>query len=199
MNNRFQQQFLKLVQDTRKFIEQQSPLMTTRPPHAPVEAPSVQIPVDTVALPVKKAPRATQNKSAWELQPMSLALGNTPLLNKLSALVQTCEPVIPIFLVLPEENAPHRLFLENVSRAITRTFAPASVILYEEKILSTHSGRIFLAPVTLLQSKFPQAQPHQIIKTGIDTLLPLEPLDLYAEETNCKRALWNAIQLLFRS
>ena len=119
--------------------------------------------------------------------------------NKISPFATTCELHISVFLVLPEENGAHRLFLENVCRAITKAFAPASVVLYQEKLFHACQDKIFLAPLPLLQKKFPHLLPHQIFKAETFTVIPLESLDRYAHDVHCKRMLWNTIQHLFQS
>ena len=192
------QQYLQLVRDVRSFIQSQIRDVCRK------EEPKIVSPSTASVSPsrqeVKKLSEATlSKKSAWELQPMQALESAATFYKKLAPFVSICETQPMVFLILPEENPTHRLFLENVSRAITRTFCPASVVNYSEIHFQSAQGKLFLIPAELLRKKWPGCKPHQSFKTDSFTALPLENLDKYAEDVQCKRTLWNAIQSLFQS
>ncbi len=196
------QDYLKLIQDTRLFIQREYSLEEKNvpippPALAPAPIPAPALPPSPPPTKSEKPPQAPPTKGGWALQPMSQTEETSHFRDNLSSFAKTCAFDISTFLVLPEENGAHRLFLENVSRAITKTFQPSTVVLFQEKLLQM-PGKIFLIPLSCLKSQFPNLEPHQFIKTPNTTFLALENLDNYAEDVNCKRALWNAIQLLFR-
>jgi hypothetical protein len=186
-------EYLKLVHDVRVLL--QTHLKPTK--KEPTAAPSP--PTFSGKEEQKKKLSSAPKESKWELQAMQQAQERDSLRKKLSLFVRTVEPLLTIFLVLPEESAAHRLFLENVARAITRTFAPASVILYHELLFQNCKDRVFLIPISLLKKKFPHAQVHQLLKTDEFKAIALDELDRYAHDVECKRALWIAIQHLFQS
>jgi hypothetical protein len=192
MESNFQQQYLTLVQDTRLFIQAKLHPVRLNPPGKAFS------PAALPAEPIQK-PESKTGKDMWELQPMAQVEESPFLRKKLSSFVQICDPIVSTLLILPEENPTHRLFLENVSRAITRAFSPASVVLYNEAVLHNCQGKILLVPAPLLKKKYPHAQPHHPFKTENFSMIPLENLDLYAHDVNCKLALWNTIQRLFQS
>ena len=220
-------EYLKLVQDARLFIQQKRGCLrsfekeknalpslahpitapsqkitqgrrgekVSSPQVTPTVEPSIAQPPKIQKIPEKKE----SSQSLWELQPMGQPEEDVSFRNKLASYTQVFEPLISALLVLPEENLGHRLFLENVSRAITRTFAPASVVLYHEALFRDYPCKLFLAPLSLLKKKFPHAIPHQLFKIEGCSLIPLGDLDLYGGDAHYKRALWNTIQLSFQS
>jgi hypothetical protein len=207
-------EYLQLLQDTRLFIQNQlrpAPLYESPPPppSPPTSLPSYQPEKkkevkEKSTREVSKLPETEGAKPkirvTWELHPMAPVEGSGTFHHKLSPYVKICEPLISTLLLLPEENGAHRLFLENVARVITRTFSAATVLLYQEKLFYTGQNKILLAPITLLKRVFPEVEePHKIFKAETFTLIPLEPLDHYAHDMNCKRILWNTIQHLFQS
>ena len=204
-----------LVHDTRLFI--QGPLRMPasinkeRPQNLQsvvksIPVPSVEVIVEEVKKEVNAPPpielpkKVTVSKEIkrgdWELQPMIQREDSLTMRKKLSNYTETCDPPIAVILILPEENTVHRLFLENVCRAITRTFASASVELYFEGIFQKRECSLFLAPLTLLKKKSLQA--HTLFKEQEQKVIPLENLDVYAHDVNSKRALWTAIQQSFQ-
>jgi len=170
-------------------------LPTEVSPPSPVAAPMFMPVVEEAT----KKTEVLMKKGHWELQPMPPIETPSSFYKKLSPFLSVIETSLPILLVLPEENTAHRLFLENVARAITRSFAAASVVLYNEEFFRSFHGKLALIPTELLKNKYPGCQPHKIVKTESFTALPLEFLDKYAEDVHCKRALWTAIQSLFQS
>lgn len=170
-----------------------------------IEKAPIASPIETVKVEQKIEPasaasppsRPTSINTNWELQPMQQPLLTGP--HALAGFVPGIGPFIPIVLVLPEESCADRLFLENVSRAITRTFAPATVALYDKDLFAKPEGKIFLIPQPLLKKKYPELSPHQLLKRENFSLLVLEKLELYQENIQAKQALWKAIQHLFPS
>ena len=163
-------------------VEPSQPLLSVNPDKKKVNKPATQV-----------------KKSAWELQPLAQAEDCAVFRKQIAHYVQTCDPLISVLLLLPEENPLHRLFLENVCRAITRTFTPASVVLFNGALLIDEQYKLVLAPCSLLKKKFPDVQPHQSFKTERYSVIPLENLDLYTHDVNSKRALWSTIQRSFQS
>ncbi len=159
---------------------------------APKEAPKVVVKAERAPQPLLPNPK-------WELHPMEQATLPVGLQGRIASSTQVSDPPLDLCLVLPEENSHHRLFLENVARAVTRSFASSVVVLYQETLFKKPISRFLLLPADLLQKKFPKARPHHPIVDGGVTWIPLEPLDLYALDINAKRALWMAIQRLFQS
>lgn len=216
-------EYLKLVHDTRLFIQNKRgfkksdreapPLPRLKesnhstipkkierrqeetPPPQPIAPEAPKTPIKKNAAPEKKELKQGQ----WELHPMGQPEPDTHFRQKLSRYISVCDPTILIFLILEEEDALYRLFLENVSRAITKTFGPASVLLYHDALFQDPQKKLFLIPYSLIKKRFPQASIHHPFKVEHHTVLPLDTLDSYGSDPNQKRALWNAIQLLFQS
>jgi hypothetical protein len=147
----------------------------------------------------KEKPKAQIKQGTWDLQPMFAVEQPSTFYKKLVPHIPICMPSLQVLLVLPEENAAHRLLLENLSRAITRLFAPARVTLFHKTLFKQHQAKWLLAPLSILKSHFPNFLPHQPHKTEHVTWIPLESLDLYLIDVHAKRALWKAIQLSFQS
>jgi hypothetical protein len=165
-------------------------------------------------------------KTLWELHPMSQAEEKWEYYNKVSPFIRLTQPSINVILVLPEEQPTHRLFLENVSRVITKTFAPARVVLYQEEILKKSfnisfglssldskviaeqslkdenkpknqvAHKIFLLPLSLIHK---EVEPHVPFLEQGNTWIALDNLDMYLHDANRKRSLWKTIQQLFQS
>ena len=220
MNTSTLKEFAKLVHDVRQFIQQDTlPLARQKIPplSAPtlaIQTPSLQkeppagakpLPISLPA-PVMAVKPTTYNpviKGDWELHAMPPAEHPSHLRQKLAAYLAMQEPPLKVLLILPEDNNPHRLFLENVSRAVTRTFASASIVLYHDGLLSQLQGqmhdKLILAPLSLFQKRFPKAQPHIPLQEEGMNWIPLENLDIYAHDVTAKRALWMSIQRSFQS
>jgi hypothetical protein len=196
------QEFTALLRDTRQFIEghlRPSPSFgENRPVLLAKKAPATAI-VDTPATLIVKPKTQGQRplKGGWDLHPMPAPADFSYLRQKLAVFTSTQEPPLKVILVLPEENSHHRLFLENVSKAVTRSFASATVVLYEERLFQQKG--IVLAPLSLLLKKFPKAQAHIPFCERETIWIPLENLDIYSHDVNCKRALWKSIQHSFQS
>lgn len=201
-----------LVRESRLFIQSQMPppprtlpKETTFPKQKRVEIPekvdliTIKEPVPPPLLPKPALKIEKSSKGEWELHPMAQAVENLDWPKKLATYTQTCVPEIVALLLLPEENGAHRLFLENISRALTRTYGPSSVLKYEEKMWKKINCKYILAPCTLLKKKFPKAEPHSSFKEGDQVLIPMENLDLYGHDVQAKRVLWTTIQHLFQS
>lgn len=212
MTNSTIKEFAELVRDARKFIQQDlRPIislarepMRCPAPQVQVQAPAVQVP----QLPDEPPPRPVPAKpivapalpkGGWELQAMPAPTDSSPLRQKLAAYTATNDPPLSVLLILPEENGMHRLFLENVSRAVTRSFASATVAIYRDGLLQEMQGKLILAPLSLLQKRFPKAQVHIPLQESGMTWIPLENLDIYAHDVTAKRALWMSIQRSFQS
>lgn len=222
----FAGEFTKLVSDVRHFIQQdmpplrevlndklqdltiskplsfQSPALQT-PSFQKAPPPKTEMPIEVLSTKVVPIKSTTYTphviKGDWELQAMPPAENSSPLRKKLSAYTAMQEPPLKVLLVLPEDNNPHRLFLENVSRAVTRTFASASVVLYFDGLLDTIQGKLLLAPLFLFQKRFPKALTHILLQEEGMNWIPLENLDIYAHDVTAKRALWMSIQRSFQS
>ncbi len=138
----------------------------------------------------------------WHLQPLPPLPVNSDLVawkSKLSPFVTVSEPTIAALLIVTDEHPQQRLFLENVARAITRTFGPAQVISPQDPILQKKERRVILAPAPLLRKKFPEAQIDVLIKEENRFWIPMGDLDHYDHNIASKRALWTLIQLSFQS
>lgn len=136
------------------------------------------------------------SKPAWELQTMPVMSsdnGIEALKKKMSTYINLHEPEISVLLTLPEESPPHRLFLESLSKAITRTFASASVVLFDPEVLSPSRALLILTPLFLIQKKYPNAKIHTLLKDENLSLLPLDHLDRYQEDLTNKRTLWRVV------
>jgi hypothetical protein len=222
MKNGAWQEYLKLVRETRLFIESQLPAHTfvekeeapfivnrrkpaekahkeATPQSPPAPEAKKEILSQVTAKGGQANPTIMPKNTEWELHPMGHVEERPSLRQKLSSYVPTCEPQIGAFLILPEENPSHRLFLESLSRAITRSFIPASVVVYDPTLFQKAEGKLIVVPLSLLKKKHPHALPHTLIEEGAFKLLAIENLDLYGHDPTCKRALWRAIQSLFRS
>jgi hypothetical protein len=200
MRSSLSHEFCKLVRDARLFVQNQMHPNNRKGTFSPAPQPN-PIAVATT-LPIeepKKQIAVPPKKGNWELYPMPTVDTPSTFYKKLSHFVTVTEVQLPILLVLPEEHAGHRLFLENVARTITRTFAAASVATFHERLLQSSQNKILLIPVDLLAKKYPGCEPHKRFQTASFTALPLEILDKYQEDVHCKRALWTAIQNLFQS
>ena len=221
MNTSTTQEFAKLVRDVRQFIQQDMPPTAKHKKlpssaHMPTlqtlslqtstlqkDPPKTEKPLDSLSTQVVPVKSTTYIppviKGDWELHAMSPTLDSSPLRQKLAIYTPMQEPPLRVILVLPEDNNPHRLFLENVSRAVTRTFASACVVLYHDGLIEQMQDKLLLAPLFLFQKKFPKAQTHIPLQEGGLTWIPLENLDIYAHDVTAKRALWMSIQRSFQS
>ncbi|MFC2049108.1 hypothetical protein ACFLR2_00330 [Chlamydiota bacterium] len=216
LNKSAAKEFAELVRDARKFLEQNMriqgakekaslpPVKTATsaaaPPPPVEETPPPAMPQAPPPKP-SAAPAASPPKGSWELQAMTMTAPSdtSALRQKLAPYTSTNDPALDVLLILPEENSLHRLFLENVSRAVTRSFASASVTLYHEGLLQEMRGKLILAPLSLLHKRFPKALPHIPVQEGGMTWIPLENLDIYTHDVTAKRALWMSIQRSFQS
>lgn len=200
-----------LVRDTRLFIQSLMPLPKTPPREIIPKQKRVEIPekIDLLEIrdplppfPPPVLPRKIETKNSkgeWELHPMTQPEENLDWSKKLANYTQICVPEILAILLLPEENGVHRLFLENISRVLTKTYGPASVLKSEEKMWKKLRYKYIFAPCTLLKKKFPKAEPHISFKEGEVSWIPMENLDLYGHDVQAKRVLWTTIQHLFQS
>ncbi len=216
MSNSTIHEFAKLVHDVRHFIQQDMRPVKEKTPPSSAHAPTVQVhtlpknvpesetpPPDVLPKQIVPAKATTYIppilKGDWELHAMPPPADSSHLHQKLATYTSAQEPPLSVLLILPEDNNPHRLFLENVSRAVTRTFASASVVLYHDGLLGQMQGKLILAPLSLFQKRFPKAQPHIPQQAEGMTWIPLENLDIYAHDVTAKRALWMSIQRSFQS
>ena len=216
MNTSIRKEFAKLVFDVRQFIQKdmrpvsQQNTMNPSAPTSLVHPPPLQKePLETAKLlppvlpppiiPTKPTTYTPVIKGNWELQAMPSVEDPAHLRQKLAVYTTIQAPPLRVLLILPEDNNPHRLFLENVSRAVTRTFGSAKVALYQDGILDQIQGKLVLAPLSLFQKKFPKAQIHIPLQDVDMTWIPLENLDIYAHDVTAKRALWMSIQRSFQS
>lgn len=220
--------YATLVQDTLLFLQTSvkkkfklvlkkspslsQPSLTTTPPKEIIEnpqpvkkisekleeKPEVMTPPPPSPLKVERAEKK-EEFSAWELCPMPQCEQEDHFKYKLAKHIPIIEPYVAAYLVLPDEQAANRFFLENLSRAITRTLGPARVVTYYEGIFAQAKNTRFLVPASILKQKFPQAQPHQQIQLEHFQIIFLDNLDTYGNDLLAKRTLWNTIQLSFQS
>jgi len=195
---------LQLVQETKQFLQLQlvstqvrkvQPKTTTFPQQPPPQEKKLA----HVPQPIKRVKVAPPKISTWELHAMDQVEENLTLRHKLEPFCKTHAPHLPVRIYLTEEHPSHRLFLENVARAITTTYSPAIVCCTQNLSSPPPSVKLIIAPISLLNKSFVQVHSHQIFtKNGVQ-FIPLDNLDLYSEDVNSKRALWAAIQHSFRS
>lgn len=163
-----------------------------------LDPPAISSSVNKAHVPHTSQPILQTN---WPLLPLPLPEETETLFARFSDVFPKdsliTQPNTLIYLLLPEEKEAPRLFLENVSRVITRTLAPASVLFGDEKKceqLLKKEGVLIIAPLSLLKKKFPSLAVHQFYPAGHSTLLPLEELDYYLKDLNLKRTLWNTLK-----
>lgn len=158
-----------LVKDVRELVQPKKP---TPPPVAPkVQAKAVEKPKQSWSLNSMAPPAQVESRFDQYLTPTSVT--------------------IPILLVLPEENPQQRLFLENVSRAITQHFAPSKVVS------AIQEAQVVLAPCSLLNKN--DLIPHTPYTEGKTTYIPLNNLDRYQEDRNLKQSLWTTLKRHFQN
>lgn len=171
--------YAALVRDTLRFLQEKWPTPIRQSTEERAKNPP-------------KVEKPEENE--WALHSMPQAEEKT-----LSFSFKQSELKIPVRLFLSEESPEHRLFLENVARAITSHFSPASVALFQEERFRDPHVKYVLAPVSLLKKEFPQVESHQLFKANGILFLPLEELENYNVDLNLKRALWKTLQNMFRS
>jgi len=184
------QEFALLLKDTLRFFEQMQPKrpakIKTLPKATPPPLPKQQ-PIEKKSTPPPKL------EAKWKREPLPLPTESHQLRARFENVLpnrQSIEPLIPIKLLLVEEKPEHRLFLESVAKAITRSIAPASVVMREEP---SSSLKLLIAPLSYLKKRFPKMQSHEFYQENGLTFFPLEDLDLYLTDNNLKRLLWNSL------
>lgn len=150
--------------------------------------------------PPKKSEEATPLETKWALIPLPPVDETKTLYHRFASFFpkeSLTEPACVAYLLLPEEKPACRLFLENVSKAVTRSLAPACVALAHEKKWDAwfaDKGKLIAAPLSLVKKKIPLAQTHCFYPIGASTLLALEELESYLHDLNLKRTLWNTLK-----
>lgn len=137
------------------------------------------------------------SQKTWALRHMDLPDENPTLTERFANYFSNTPLDIPIRLVAPSSALPPQLlFLENVARAITQKWSPATVHseIQLVKLLESSDCKLIIVPHLLLKKKFPQLQIHGFYKTIGPTLLPLEELDRYLNDPNLKRTLWTTLK-----
>ncbi len=139
------------------------------------------------------------SKLEWALNPMPLPLSIDSLFESFCSSLpdlRLIKPDIPILLILPIDKPHDRLFLENVSRALTYTLAPARVLLAEETKLSNWcpEAKLIVAPLSFLRKNYPKLHLHCFYPTQGPTLLPIEEVESYLNDLKLKRILWNTLK-----
>lgn len=133
---------------------------------------------------VKKSPPV--KVTDWTLNPLSLPPDYPPAF---TSYFKAIPLTIPIRLFVAESS--QILFLENVSRAITRFIAPSMLFAGKLDVLLTNQNvHLILAPLSVLKKRFPQVELHCFLKIGGTALLPLA--DQY--DLELKRNLWKCLK-----
>lgn len=192
------QQWVALIKETRSWIEQKweegcrftyaAPIKLKKEPPKPSPQPKPTPP------PFYK-PEISKIK--WELNPMPLPEAADSLCDFFRSSFKGTKltgPLIPIVLLLPEDRPAHRLFFENVARAITYKVAAARVIIAKAIPFKDPSIKLIIAPYSLMQKSYPDLQTHHFYPTKGLTLLPIEEVESYLEDLNLKRTLWNTLK-----
>lgn len=192
------------VQDPKKWACNRSQLPA--PQIEPLfEPPSESLPVKkNTSLPtqplVKKIHKTPSFETKWALIPSPPADETKTLYHRFESLFPKealTTPTCSAYLLLVEENPACRLFLENVAKAMTRSFAPTCVALANEKKWESwfiEPGTLIVMPLSLVKKKIPQAHIHCFYPIGSSTLLPLEEVECYIQDINLKRILWNTLK-----
>ncbi len=179
-------EFSSLIRATLDFLQEEwsEPVRLSLkekelPPPKPVSPPPKRQPVET-----KKPEHKPEVR--WKLTPMPLPSENLPHFTHF----YSSQPlIIPIRLLLVDEN--QTLFLESVARALTQHIAPAALFSGKiDALLTNQSVQLVLAPLSLLQKRFPQVDLHQLHKLDGPTLLPLAG----HYDIDLKRTLWNTLK-----
>ncbi|MFZ0565818.1 MAG: hypothetical protein WAM28_06505 [Chlamydiales bacterium] len=138
-----------------------------------------------------------EEKSNWALNPMPLPESDEAVHRSFGAIFKgekLVKPHVPVILLLPTDHPAHRLFLENVARAITYTKSPARVMIAETLPLKEPSVKLILAPYTLMQKHYADLEIHCFYPVDGVTLLPLAKIESYLEDINLKHTLWNTLK-----
>lgn len=204
--------FLSLIQDTLLYLKQeglytsssQIQKVTAPPPVAkaaspPIEPSKEKIEIEEVekeSLPPPKPPLPQLKKESvkWPLHSMGPIIVHPPAFGHL---LKISSPQIPIVILLAEEEESHRLFVENVARAVTRHFAPTRVLLASDEL--DPGAKLVLAPIFILRKRLGEIHSHEFYKKDGLTFLPLEDFERYLNDRDLKLSLWNKLKSYFQN
>ncbi|MCC5831921.1 MAG: hypothetical protein JJU12_02635 [Chlamydiales bacterium] len=185
----WRKEFATLIRATLQYLQEEwgahPPLVIKEPPPRESKAADAPKPQPEPKPQVIKKEKPNLNRN-WELNPMPLPTELTP---EFTSLFRPLPLTIPIRIAFADPG--QIFFLENVARALTKLIAPTS--LYSGKLdhlLTNHHVLLVLAPLSLLEKRFPQVELHQLLKLDGPTLLPIA--DHY--DPKLKRALWNILK-----
>lgn len=193
------QQWIELIKQTRTWIEQkwEEGCRFTYAKPKTIKLPPSPTPPKVLPKADPPIPKLDMPKEKWALNPMPLPDSSDSLYHSFKGCFKgetLTEPHVPIVLLLPEDRADHRLFFENVARALTSTKAPAKVRVAKTLPLKELSIQLILAPYSLMQKEYPGLTTHHFYPTKGLTLLPLEEIESYLKDINLKRTLWNTLK-----
>lgn len=205
--------FASLIHDTLLYLQQEGlytvspniPKVAAPPPVSKaaviIESPpqkmeTAKVEDEKESTPPPKAPLPQPKKETvkWPLHSMGSIIVHPPAF---SHLLKISTPQIPVIILLAEEEESHRLFVENVARAVTRHFAPTRVLLASDELDS--GVKLVLAPIFILRKRLGEIHSHEFYKKDGLTFLPLEDFERYLNDRDLKLSLWNKLKSYFQS